>query len=431
MELVKKTRLYEWHLAHGAHLAEFGGYQMPLWYSAGTRTEHLAVISAAGIFDTSHMAAVTVAGREARLLLEHCFTRNLGIESAKGALVPGRCLYGLFLNADGTVIDDAIVYQLAAEHYLVVVNAGMGGPVAAHLTDNRQNLAVVVTDRTDRLGKLDLQGPAAVAILAGLLKDPVAALGGLGYFAFRGSLAEPGEGQKQSTVALDDGTELLVSRTGYTGEQGFEIFTAIDNLEKVWTRLVAAGQQHGLLPCGLAARDSLRAGAGLPLSHQDIGPWPFLYNPWQFALPWLPGRLSFSKNFVGAGALLDTEWAQHTLAFAGFDPRKVPAGPESLVLTKEGEPCGRILTCTTDMAIDRQDGEIISLATGPARPVKGLCCGFILVDRPLSPGSMVWLSDGRRRVEVEIRTEIRPERTARRALHLPDDNSSRVEGGEA
>jgi aminomethyltransferase len=431
MELGKKTRLYGWHVAHGAHLAEFGGYQMPLWYTAGTRAEHLAVISAAGIFDTSHMAAVSVTGPEARLLLERCFTRNLGGESAKGALTLGRCLYGLFLNDDGTVIDDAIVYQLAAERYLVVVNAGMGGPVAAHLTANRQDMAVEVTDRTDHLGKLDLQGPAAVAILAGLLKDPAAALGGLGYFAFRGSLAELGGGQPQGTIALDDGTELLVSRTGYTGEQGFEIFTAIDKLETVWKRLIAAGQAHGLLPCGLAARDSLRVGAGLPLSHQDIGPWPFLHNPWQFALPWLPDRRSFSKDFIGASALLKSNWPKHTLAFAGFDPRKVPAGPGSLVLSQEGENYGTILTCTTDMAIDRQDGEIISLAAGPARPVKGLCCGFVLVDRLLPPGSRVWLSDGRRRVEVEIRTDIRPERTARRVLHLPNDNRLRVEGGEA
>ncbi len=417
MESVKRTCLYDWHVAQGANMAEFGGYEMPLWYAAGTRSEHLAVLTAAGIFDTSHMAAVSLRGERARQLLQNCFSKDLAQER-KNTLVEGGCLYGVFLAEDGTVLDDAIVYQLAAEAYLVVVNAGMGGVIAAHLHRHAGGMAVEIIDHSDRLGKLDLQGPLAAGILAGVLREPAKALAGLDYFHFRGAVADLPSGGTLSRVELTDGTPLLLSRTGYTGEQGFEIFIAGDRLVDLWTMLVAAGSDRGLLPCGLAARDSLRAGAGLPLSHQDIGAWPFLHNPWQFALPWQAGRSAFSKEFLGSRALLASNWAQHTLLFAGFDPRKVPAGPESVVLNATGERCGRILTCTTDMGIGREGEEIVRFAAGSDRPIKGLCCGVVLLDRPFPPGTRVLLGAGRRQVEVEIRTEIRPGRTAR--LPLPE-----------
>jgi aminomethyltransferase len=424
----KKTCLHQWHQEHGAHLAEFGGYEMPLWYGAGTRAEHLAVVTAAGIFDTSHMAAVSVTGPAARGLLQSCFSKDLAVYRKTG-LTDGGCAYGVFLHEDGTVLDDAIVSQLTPEYYLVVVNAGMGAAVAAHLVEHASGMAVVVVDHSDRLGKLDLQGPAAARILARVLRDPVQALAGLGYFSFRGGLPELASGEVVARVALRDGTPLLLSRTGYTGEQGFEIFVAVEQLPALWVQLLAVGDAEGLLPCGLAARDSLRAGAGLPLSHQDIGNWPFLHNPWQFALPWRDGSIAFSKDFLGSRALLASTWRHYTLAFAGFDPRKVPAGPESSVFTGEGRRCGRILTCTTDMAIDRDGAEIVRYA--PGRVVRGLSCGFVLVDQPFAAGSRIVLGAGKRQIEVEVRTEVRPARTARLPLALSGDGNNTTGRGGA
>jgi aminomethyltransferase len=130
----KSTTLNDWHRASGANMADFGGYDMPLWYPAGARAEHLAVITGAGLFDTSHMAVVTLEGRDSRRLLQHCFTRDL--DPPPGSVAPlaeGRCVYGAFLDEGGGVIDDAIVYQTGATAYMVVVNAGMGGTIAAHL----------------------------------------------------------------------------------------------------------------------------------------------------------------------------------------------------------------------------------------------------------------------------------------------------------
>ncbi len=192
-----------------------------------------------------------------------------------------------------------------------------------------------------------------------------------------------------------------------------------------WNNLLENGGDS-LLPCGLAARDSLRTGAVLPLSHQDIGDWPFARNPWTFALP-RDGKGRFTKSFVGSGALRNTGDIPYTYAYAGYDPRKIPVGSESMVVDGDGNRLGDVLTCTTDMAIGRVDGEIVSLATSTAagkpegfRP-KGLSCGFVRVDNELSVGEEVYLKAGKRRIKVEIRTDVRPDRTARRPLQEMTD----------
>lgn len=412
MDNSKKTVLHGWHVENGANMALFGNYDMPLWYTTGVKAEHLAVIQAAGIFDTSHMAAISVNGEGARALLQHCLSKDLDSCLGKGKteLVDGRCVYGVFLNDDGTVIDDAIVYQLQSDSFMVVVNAGMGGEIAAHLEKNAGKHTVTVEDLTDRVGKMDIQGPESARVLKKILKDPTTVFDRLVYFSFKGGF---GDLQTSSPVELADGTPILISRTGYTGEFGFELFVPIDSLVSLWSMLLEAGVDKGVLACGLAARDSLRAGAVLPLSHQDVGPWPFLNNPWPFALPWNDDNTTFSKEFIGGTALLQKSWDKHTLAFAGYDPRKIAAGEDSFVTLETGERLGTILTCTTDMAIGRLAGEIVSIAGNKDFQAKGLCCGFVLLDRKCSPGEQVLLTDGKRKIKVEIRADVRPNRTAR------------------
>lgn len=423
-QTMKTTRLHGWHVGQNANMAAFGGYEMPLWYPSGAKAEHLAVLNAAGLFDTSHMAVLTLHGPAIRALLQRCFSKDLDrcIGPKKLPLQPGRCVYGVFLDQAAGVIDDAIVYQCGATEYMIVVNASMGGPIADHLRQEAAGQAgAEIRDHTDAVGKMDIQGPAAARMLGRILGDADRVFEKMVYFSFKGSFNPqllPAE-----AVTLKDGTPLMVSRTGYTGEFGFELFVAPEHTERLWQQLLQAGEQEGLLACGLAARDSLRAGAGLPLSHQDIGHWPFVCNPWLFVLPWDESGAGFSKEFIGSAALAQGPSSPCTLAYAGYDPRKITISEQSRVEDLDGHTIGTILTCTTDMAIDRIDTTIVSLATptGKGRPdsftPRGLCCGFVRVERKLPAGTRVILTDGKRSLNVEIRDEIRPDRTARQPMH--------------
>lgn len=418
MSAPKTTPLHGWHIASGANMADFGGYEMPLWYSS-VKNEHLAVLTSAGIFDTSHMAAVTVSGPDATNLLQQCFTNDLAacLGPKKKPLADGRCVYGAFLDTQGHVIDDAIVFQVSGDDYFIVVNAGMGAQIARHLTDHLAGRNALVTDLSDQVAKMDIQGPLAAKILAPLLKSPQAVFERFPYFSFKGHYAAGAA--SADAVQLIDGTPLLLSRTGYTGEFGFEIFIAPDRIDTLWKQILEAGTDAGLLPCGLAARDSLRAGAVLPLSHQDIGPWPFVNHPWPFALPHAADG-GFSKPFIGSDALLKATSAPHTLAFVGKDLRKVATTDEaSGVYDSAGNRMGRILTCATDMGIGWAAGEIKSIAS-PDAPTdfkpRGLCCGFVQVDKALPVGETIELRDARRKIKVTITTDIRPDRTARKPI---------------
>jgi aminomethyltransferase len=412
----KHTPLFDWHVRHGASMVEFGDYVMPVWYSSA-KDEHLAVVRHAGLFDTSHMAGVRVFGPGAFDLLQWCFTRNLNacVGKENAPITPGKCVYGAFLDGHGHAVDDSIVYKVSDEEYLVVVNAGMGGVIAAHLAANRKNFDVRLVELTDWFGKIDLQGPASVRIMQAVLENPEAVFDKLTYFSYKGHF------DKASPLAagatLKDGTPMLLSRSGYTGEVGFEIFVEGKHNVDVWDRLMEAGKPHGLMACGLAARDSLRTGAVLPLSHQDIGHWIYTRHPWPFALP-LDAEGRFTKAFLGSAAIEQATDAPYTLTFVGHDLRKIDAHT-AVVRDERGREIGTVLTCATDMAIGRHDGKVYSVAT-PGKPegvkIAGLSCGFIRVCENLPPGTAVELKDARRSITVAIETDVRPDRTARKAL---------------
>jgi aminomethyltransferase len=411
----KQTPLHSWHVQQGANMAPFGGYNMPVWYSSA-KNEHLAVLTQAGLFDTSHMATVLVQGPDARDLLQRTFSRDLSacLGKSQNPLYPGRMVYGVFLDPHGQVIDDAIIAQLEDELYMVVVNAGMGPTIGAHLKDHRAEGQTQIADLTDQVGKIDLQGPKAGVIMASLLQDPETVFDRMPYFSSKGHIQA-----EKSDVFLQDGTPLLLSRSGYTGEFGFEIFVRNQDLLTTWNQILDAGEKHKILPCGLAARDSLRAGALLPLSHQDIGDWPFLNTPWDFVLPWNAEHTGFSKDFPGAQALRDLHDPPLTAAFIGRDLRKVSAGPESHVLSSTDEPIGHILTCVTDVGLGLHQGRVYSISS-PDSPEdfkpKGLRCGFVRISASLQPGDVIWLKDKRRTLEGTVVQDIRPDRTARRSL---------------
>lgn len=416
---LKKTPLHQWHVRNNANMANFGGYEMPLWYTS-VKNEHLNVLTRVGIFDTSHMAAIQVKGPDAFDLIQKCFTNDISacVGRKKRPLSNGRCVYGAILDEKGWVKDDAIIMQIDSGHYFVVVNAGMGAEIVRHFVKHLRDKNVELVDLTDRLGKMDIQGPHAVRVLEKILTQPEKVFDHMPYFSFKGAFDDHNSGP--DPVRLVDGTPILLSRTGYTGELGFEIFIQKNHLTTLWETVLKAGKDSEIMPCGLAARDSLRAGAMLPLSHQDIGPWPFINHPWHFALPFHHNGKSFTKSFIGDHALLNGHVPAFTYAYVGFDLRKVSSPEAADVADSSGRSIGKVLTCVTDMGIGRDQGRIFSVAS-PDKPEgfnpRGLCCGFIKVDRLLSQGEILQIKDSRRAIKIEITDDIRPDRTARMPIN--------------
>ncbi len=215
---VKKTLLHGWHSSQGANMANFGGYDMPVWYPSGAKKEHLAVLTNAGVFDTSHMAVVEVGGPEAFDLLQRCFSRDLNacVRPGNGPIIEGRCVYGVFMDEKGFVIDDAIVYKTAPEMFLIVVNAGMGAGIAKCLIDHTGGLNANVTDLTDKVGKMDVQGPMSAKILMKILADQKNVFEKMPYFSFKGHFDE--KAKDADAVPLANGTPIPHSRSRYTRE---------------------------------------------------------------------------------------------------------------------------------------------------------------------------------------------------------------------
>jgi aminomethyltransferase len=248
------TALYEQHKIAGASFTDFGGWQMPLKYSSEL-AEHHAVRNAAGLFDLSHMGEVWVTGPDAAAFLDYALTGKLS------AVAVGKAKYSLICQEDGGIIDDLISYRRAENKYLVVPNAGNAAVVAAALAERAAGFDVVVDDVSAETSLIAVQGPNAEAILLTLVPaDQHSLVTELKYYA----AVEVG-----ITV---NGTvqDLLLARTGYTGEDGFEIYVPNEDAAGLWDALLEAGAGHGLIPAGLACRDSLRLEAGMPLYGNEL-----------------------------------------------------------------------------------------------------------------------------------------------------------------
>jgi len=243
----RPTPLTAVHERLGASLTDFAGWLMPLRYGSET-AEHNAVRTAAGLFDLSHMGEFSVIGSGAAAALDYALT------GAPSALKPGRARYTMICAEDGGVIDDLIVYRLADAEFLIVANAANTSPVGAALAERAAGFDATVTNRTDDYALIAVQGPRSAAILAPLTSIDLAEVK---YYA--------------SYPAQVAGRGVLLARTGYTGEDGFEIFAAPQDAEYLWAELSKAGAADGLVPAGLAARDTLRLEAGMPLYGNELG----------------------------------------------------------------------------------------------------------------------------------------------------------------
>ncbi|WP_298033297.1 glycine cleavage system aminomethyltransferase GcvT [uncultured Desulfovibrio sp.] len=236
------TPLTAWHEAHGAKMAPFSGWLMPIQYE-GILIEHHHTRQHAGLFDICHMGEFRIEGPGADAALSRAVSHNLA------TLVPGKCRYGFLLNAEGGVLDDCIVYRFGSDAFMIVVNAACAVGDFAALRE-RLPQSVPLIDLSAATAKIDLQGPESVDVLEALLKEN---FHDLPYFGFR--------------ETSFDGASLLVSRTGYTGELGFELYLPWDRAEGFWTALL---RDERVKPVGLGARDTLRLEAGLPLYGHDL-----------------------------------------------------------------------------------------------------------------------------------------------------------------
>ena len=241
---LKTTCLHDLHLELGAKMSPFAGYDMPIQYSS-IIDEHNAVRHAAGIFDVSHMGEVFVSGPDAERFVNHIFTNDVR------PLAPGGILYGMMLYSDGGTVDDLLVYrEFEPDHFLLVVNASNIDKDYTWIVEQSKGYNVKIDNQSDAWGQIAVQGPEAEKYVCGILGFPEAAE--LTFYTFRDFNR--------------NGHRVIVSRTGYTGEDGFEIYAAPELIRNYWNLSLAAGVK----PCGLGCRDTLRFEAGLPLYGDEL-----------------------------------------------------------------------------------------------------------------------------------------------------------------
>ncbi len=243
MENIKETCLHSRHLALGAQMTPFGGFDMPIQYS-GIVEEHEAVRNACGVFDVSHMGEVNISGNDAEKYVNHIFTNDVT------GLPTGKILYGMMCNPEGGVVDDLLVYKRGDNNFFLVINAANIDKDMAWIMEHSDGYDVEIIPLSDELSQLAVQGPESEAVMEQVLGITCA---DLQFYTFR-----------EATL---DGNHILVSRTGYTGEDGFEIYADNATIRNMWDTLIESGRA---LPCGLGCRDTLRFEVGLPLYGDEL-----------------------------------------------------------------------------------------------------------------------------------------------------------------
>lgn len=274
-EPMLKTPLHEWHVAHGGRMVDFAGWSMPVQYSTIT-DEHLAVRKSAGLFDISHMGRLRLQGTDALAFIERMVTCRVG--PAK----PGRVKYGLMTNRSGGILDDVLVYTLGDDDFAIVVNASNRVKIVEWIESQRESMNVSFVDDTFDLGMIAFQGPRAMELLSPHVDFD---LSSLGYYRCR------------NATVLD--FPALISRTGYTGEDGFEFVLPAERTAELWERLAALGGGI-VVACGLGCRDTLRLEAAMPLYGHELSE---KIDPVTAGLSF---AVSFDKEFIGRDAIKNT-----------------------------------------------------------------------------------------------------------------------------
>ena len=316
---MKKTCLYDKHVALGALMSPFAGFDMPIQYSNIT-DEHQAVRTACGVFDVSHMGEVTVQGPEAERYVQHIFTNDVA-----GAPV-GKIFYGMMCYDDGGTVDDLLVYKMDENSFFLVINAANIDKDWAWMQQQASGFDIDLQNRSDDYGQLAVQGPDAERVVEEVLGLQCSEL----------------EFYTVKTIG-----DVIVSRTGYTGEDGFEIYATPDFINDSWDKLMASGRCK---PCGLGCRDTLRFEVGLPLYGDELS---------QDISPVMAGLSMFCKldkvgGFIGRDALLrqKTEGVERRVVGIELADKAIPRHGYT-VLSAEGEPVGEVTTGYHCLSVDK------------------------------------------------------------------------------
>ena len=317
-----KTCLYDSHMALGAKMSPFAGFIMPIQY-VGIVQEHLAVRQHVGMFDVSHMGEIFVEGPDAEAFVNHIFTNEIrGFE-------PGKVLYGMMCYENGGTVDDLLVYrEFKKDHFLLVVNAANIDKDFAWIEEKVKGFNCTVRNESPVWGQIAVQGPEAEKTVMEVLGYKEAA--DLGFYTF---------------CDVDyKGKRLILSRTGYTGEDGFELYTTIENTVEIWERLLKAGVQ----PCGLGCRDTLRFEAGLPLYGDELSPEisPVMAGLGMFC--------KYEKDFIGKEALLDQKAGNLEKKLVGIEilDKAIPRAGYPVEL-EDGTEVGIVTTGYHSISLDK------------------------------------------------------------------------------
>ena len=348
MSMNKRTCLYERHCQAGALIQPFGGFDMPIQYTSIIE-EHNAVRQHCGVFDVSHMGEIVVTGPDAEKYVNHIFTNDITDAPIH------KIYYGMMLYPDGGTVDDLLVYKMAPNHFFIVVNAANIDKDDAWMREQARGFDVVLENKSDYYGQLAVQGPESPSIMEEVLKIPCSELV---FYTCK-------------TLKVD-GEEIIVSRTGYTGEDGFEIYGSTKFIVKQWDQLMAS---HRCVPCGLGCRDTLRFEVGLPLYGDELS---------KDISPVMAGLSMFCKldkpEFIGKDALVEQKTNGVTQRLRGIelDDKAVPR--HGYTVLKDGKPVGIVTTGYRLISVDKS-------------------CAVALVDASLK------LDD---RVEIQIRRKTFP-----------------------
>jgi aminomethyltransferase len=318
-----RTPLYEEHKSLGARLVDFAGWEMPVQYE-GIKTEHGAVRNHAGLFDVSHMGEVVFRGPDAEEAVQRLVTRDVG------RLAEGQAGYAAVCYESGGTVDDVLVYRTPND-FLVVVNASNREKDLAHFRENVGDLDVEVADESDGWALLALQGPEAAGMLQGLTETD---LSSIRYYRY--------------AVGEVDGAYAVISRTGYTGEDGFEIFVRPDDAPRVWRRLLEAGAN----PTGLGARDTLRLEAGMCLYGNELDPET---TPLEAGIGFAV-HLDKEQEFIGQDALRKEKEEGLRKKLVGFEVEGRGIARHDHPVRAEGETVGRVTSGTLSPTLGKAIG---------------------------------------------------------------------------
>jgi aminomethyltransferase len=315
---MNKTALYDKHVSLGAKIVPFAGFDMPVQYS-GVTEEHFAVREKVGIFDVSHMGQFFVEGPSAKDLLQFVGTNNVD------SLENGKAQYTCLPNGNGGIVDDLIVYKMADEKYFVVVNASNIEKDWNHISKHNEKFGAKLTNASDEMSLIAIQGPKATETLQKLTETN---LSEIPYYHFT-------EGK---IAGFED---VIISNTGYTGSGGFEIYFKNENAVKIWEAITEAGEEFGLIPCGLASRDTLRLEKGFCLYGNDIDDST---SPLEAGLGWIT---KFDKDFVDKEVLAKQKEEGITRKLVGFEMQeKAIPRHDYLVVDAEGNEIGKVTSGT-------------------------------------------------------------------------------------